>query len=63
MARNDEILLVESRLFYFSGAWPWMALLLYKNASTGAVYRGCSGVLVGDRQVLTSAYCIEKAEL
>jgi V8-like Glu-specific endopeptidase len=40
-----------------------MALLLYKNASTGAIYRGCSGVLVGDRQVLTSAYCIEKAEL
>lgn len=43
--------------------FPWMALLEYKNITTGeSAGFGCSGTLISKRYILTTAHCIKELE-
>lgn len=47
--------------FFFlpsSGAWPWIALLGYRDATTGKIDYLCGGALVSHTHVVTAAHCV-----
>jgi secreted trypsin-like serine protease len=44
------------------GAWPWMAALIYSDASSLYYGQFCGGSLIHPSWVVTAAHCVEDAE-
>ena len=53
-----ETALILMKLFEMSGAWPWMAMLLYQFNRTGQLFFQCAGVLITNQHVITASHCV-----